>query len=157
MRPRGLAFSAGNVGEVAVWRNDKWNPIGDYGYLDEDGYFFPKGRSDDVIKSSGYRIGPFEIENVLEKHPMVQKAAVVGSPDKERGEIVKAFIIPKEKVEKPEGLIKELQTFVKGRLSAHEYPKEIEFVTELPETPDGKLQRKALKRREYEKQNLKVA
>lgn len=143
----------GQVGEVAVWRNDKWNRIGDYGYLDEDGYFFPKGRSDDVIKSSGYRIGPFEIEATLEKHSAVEKAAVVGSPDKERGEIVKAFVIVREGCGKTLELVKELKAFVKGRLSMHEYPKEIEFVDELPETPDGKLKRKVLKLMEYERKS----
>jgi len=147
----GNELPPGEVGEVAVWRKDKWNRIGDYGYLDEDGYFWPKGRSDDVIKSSGYRIGPFEIESVLEKHPAVQRAAVVGSPDKERGEIVKAFIIPRPDVRQTEELKSDIQNFVKTRLSMHEYPKEIEFVSELPETPDGKLKRKLLKQMEYER------
>jgi len=147
----GNELPPGETGEVAVFRKGKWNRIGDYGYLDEDGYFWPKGRSDDVIKSSGYRIGPFEIETVLEKHPAVQRAAVVGSPDKERGEIVKAFIIPAPDVEQTEGLISQIQDFVKTRLSMHEYPKEIEFINELPETPDGKLKRKVLKQMEYEK------
>lgn len=149
----GQELPRGEVGQVAVWRNDKWDPIGDYGYLDESDYFFPKGRSDDVIKSSGYRIGPFEIEATLEKYPGVQQAAVVGSPDEERGEIVKAFIILDEGVEQSEGLSAELKAFVKGRLSMHEYPKEIEYVDELPETPDGKLKRKLLKKMEYERKN----
>lgn len=153
----GKEVPRGEVGEVAVWRNGKWNPIGDYGYLDADDYFFPKGRSDDVIKSSGYRIGPFEIESTLEKHPCVQKAAVVGSPDKERGEIVKAFIVVRGGVWKTEELAKELKNFVKGRLSMHEYPKEIEFIDELPETPDGKLKRKVLKNMEYERKKELLA
>ena len=152
----GKELSPGETGQAAVWRKGKWSGIGDYGYLDEDGYFFPKGRSDDVIKSSGYRIGPFEIETVLEKHPAVQRAAVVGSPDKERGEIVKAFIIPASNVKVTDELKSEIQNFVKTRLSMHEYPKEIEFVEELPETPDGKLKRKVLKKREYEKKGKKV-
>ncbi|MDY6968121.1 MAG: AMP-binding protein [Spirochaetota bacterium] len=144
------------IGQVAVWRKDKWNPIGDYGFFDEDGYFWPQGRSDDVIKSSGYRIGPFEIENVLEKHPSVQKAAVVGSPHEERGELVKAFIILESSTKPSEELVKEIQDFVKERLSMHEYPKLIEFVDQVPETPDGKLKRKELKRMEYEKMGVKL-
>lgn len=147
----GNELPPGEIGEVAVWRKGAWNRIGDFGYLDEDGYFWPKGRSDDVIKSSGYRIGPFEIETVLEKHPAVERAAVVGSPDKERGEIVKAFIVPASHVEQSERLKSEIQDFVKERLSMHEYPKEIEFISELPETPDGKVKRKVLKQMEYER------
>ncbi len=147
----GNELPAGKIGEVAVWRKGKWNRIGDYGYFDEDGYFWPKGRSDDVIKSSGYRIGPFEIETVIEKHPTVKEAAVVGSPDKERGEIVKAFIVLDEGVEQTAELKKDIQDFVKTRLSMHEYPKEIEFIGELPKTPDGKLKRKVLKKMEYER------
>ena len=152
----GNVLPPGEIGEAAVWRKDKWNRIGDYGYLDEDGYFWPKGRSDDVIKSSGYRIGPFEIENVLERHPAVQGAAVVGSPDKERGESVKAFIVLAPDVEQTEELKSQIQDFVKTRLSMHEYPKEIEFVNELPETPDGKLKRKVLKQMEYERKGKQL-
>jgi len=147
----GNELPPGKTGEVAVWRKGKWSSIGDYGYFVEEGYFWPKGRSDDVIKSSGYRIGPFEIESVVEKHPAVQRAAVVGSPDKERGEIVKAFIVTAPNVEGTEELKSEIQGFVKTRLSMHEYPKEIEFLPKLPETPDGKLKRKVLKKMEYEK------
>jgi acetyl-CoA synthetase len=150
----GRELPPGETGQVAVWRKDQWNPIGDYGYFDEEGYFFPKGRSDDVIKSSGYRIGPFEIETVLEKHPAVEKAAVVGSPDEERGEIVKAFIVAAPGAEKTEGLIREIQQFVKSRLSLHEYPKEIEFADDLPETADGKLMRKVLKKMEYDRKGV---
>ncbi len=152
----GKELPPGEIGEVAVWRNNKWNPVGDSGYIDGEGYFWPKGRSDDVIKSSGFRIGPFEIETVLEKHPLVQKAAVVGTPDKERGELVKAFIVLREEAKPTERLKAEIQDFVKERLSMHEYPKEIEFVPEVPETPDGKLKRKELKKREYEKKGVKL-
>ena len=133
------------------------NQSGDSGYFDEEGYFFPQGRSDDVIKSSGYRIGPFEIEAVLEKHPAVKKSAVVGTPDKERGELVKAFIILNAGFASSDGLIAEIQNFVKTRLSMHEYPKEVEFMDELPETPDGKLKRKVLKKSEYEKKGKKLS
>ncbi|MFH0811337.1 MAG: AMP-binding protein [Pseudomonadota bacterium] len=153
---KGQENPPGKAGEVAVWRKGEWSNIGDSGYFDEEGYFWPQGRSDDVIKSSGYRIGPFEIENVLERHPAVQKSAVVGSPDKERGEIVKAFIILKPEFKPSEALVSEIQNFVKTRLSMHEYPKEIEFIAELPETPDGKLKRKELKQREYEKKLKEV-
>jgi acetyl-CoA synthetase len=153
----GNELPPGKIGEVAVWRKGKWNLIGDSGYFDDEGYFWPKGRSDDVIKSSGFRIGPFEIETVLEKHPAVQKAAVVGSPDKDRGEIVKAFIIPRLNCEPSEVLKSEIQNFVKTRLSMHEYPKEIEFVSEFPETPDGKIKRKELKKREYERKFGNIA
>ena len=152
----GKELPPGEIGEVGVWRNGKWNLIGDSGYLDEDGYFWPKGRSDDVIKSSGFRIGPFEIETVLEKHPGVQKAAVVGTPDKDRGELVKAFIILKDNAAPTENLKAEIQDFVKERLSMHEYPKEIEFIDELPETPDGKVKRKELKKREYERKGVSL-
>jgi acetyl-CoA synthetase len=147
----GNELPPGEIGHVAVWRHNKWNPIGDYGYIDEEGYLFPKGRSDDVIKSSGYRIGPFDIESTLEKHSAVKKAAAVGSPDKDRGEIVKAFIVVRSNVDKSEALINELKIFVKDHLSMHEYPREIEFVDTIPETPDGKLQRKVLKKLEYDR------
>ncbi len=150
----GNEVQRGITGQVAVWRNNKWNPIGDYGYLDDNEFFFPKGRSDDVIKSSGYRIGPFEIEIALENHSTVQKAAVVGSPDEERGEIVKAFVVTNENVEKTSELIDDLKSFVKSHLSMHEYPREIEFVESLPETPDGKLQRKKLKKMEYDRKQV---
>ena len=105
-----------------------------------------KGRIDDIIISAGYTIGPIEIETTLEKHPAVRKAAVVGSPDKERGEIVKAFIVTDRNPN--DELRREIQDFVKTRLSKHEYPREIEFINDLPKTPDGKIKRKELKERE---------
>lgn len=152
----GNELPPGKTGQVAVWRKGNWGLVGDYGYFDEDGYFWPQGRSDDVIKSSGYRIGPFEIETVLEKHPAVQRSAVVGSPDEERGEIVKAFIILDPGRGPSDELKSEIRDFVKKHLSMHEYPREIEFINELPETPDGKLRRKVLKQMEYEKKGRKL-
>ncbi|MBS9719762.1 AMP-binding protein [Tianweitania sp. BSSL-BM11] len=107
------------------------------------------GRNDDVITSSGYRIGPFDVESALVEHPAVVEAVVIGKPDPERTEIVKAFIVLKPGVAS-DGLADELSTFVKKRLSAHAYPREIEFVTELPKTPSGKVQRFILRNREKE-------
>jgi len=142
----------GKIGQIATWRGGKWIRVGDAVYTDEDGYFWYKGRTDDIIISAGYTIGPSEIEEVLEKHPAVKKAAIIGSPDQERGEIVKAFIIP-EGIPGEE-LKKEIQEFVKDRLSKHEYPREIEFVKELPETPDGKIKRNELKQYERAKKGV---
>ena len=127
---------------------------GDAAYIDEDGYFWYKGRIDDIIISAGYTIGPIEVEKALEKHPAVTEAAVVGSPDKDRGEVVKAFIVLNR--EPTEELQREVQQFVKTRLSKHEYPREIEFVSELPRTLDGKIRRKVLKQREYERAGKKL-
>ena len=150
----GKALPPGETGQVAIWLGDRWVTLGDAAYVDEDGYFWYKSRIDDIIISAGYTIGPIEIENVLEKHPMVREAAAVGSPDKDRGEIVKAFIIPNGKP--TEELKQEVQEFVKTRLSKHEYPREIEFVDELPKTPDGKIRRKVLREREYERAGKKL-
>ncbi len=144
----------GEVGQIAIGTKKGWMKMGDAAYIDEDGYFWYKTRIDDIIISAGYTIGPIEIENVLEKHPAVYEAAVVGSPDKDRGEVVKAFIIPN--CEPTEELKRDVQEFIKTRLSKHEYPREIEFVSELPKTPDGKIKRKELKVREYERANKPV-
>ncbi|MBW1999040.1 MAG: AMP-binding protein, partial [Deltaproteobacteria bacterium] len=141
----------GKVGQIAVLRGDKWMKIGDSAYVDEDGYFWYVSRIDDVIISSGYTIGPIEVEGALLKHPAVEECAVVGSPDKNRGEIVKAFIKLKEEYQASEDLAKEIQGFVRSRLSKHEYPREIEFIDELPRTPDGKIKRKELKEEEKKK------
>lgn len=143
---------AGTLGDLAVLRKGKWIRVGDAAYVDEDGYYWHKGRSDDIIISAGYTIGPFEIEEVLEKHPDIERVAVIGVPDEERGEIVKAIIIPK--IEPSDALKKDIQEFVKTRLSKHEYPREIEFVKEIPSTPDGKIQRNALKKIERAKKGL---
>jgi acetyl-CoA synthetase len=140
---KGNECPPGKEGQVALWNGREWIRAGDIVYQDEDGYFWYKCRADDVIISSGYTIGPIEIEEVLKKHPAVIEVAVVGSPDKERGEVVKAFI--KTNRNPSEQLKEEIQEFVKANLSKHEYPREIEFLKELPKTPDGKIKRKELR------------
>ncbi|MEA2109667.1 MAG: AMP-binding protein [Pseudomonadota bacterium] len=167
----GEPVSPGVIGQIAVkspdpvmflqyWQNspatrDKflgdWLLTGDLAKKDEDGYFWFNGRADDVITSSGYRIGPAEIEDCLMKHPAVSMVAVVGSPDKERTEIVKAFIIPKTDVSLGPEIEKDIKNFVKVRLAAHEYPRKIEFVTELPMTTTGKIKRRELKQLEIKR------
>ncbi len=122
-----------------------WLLTGDVGHRDEEGYFWFHGRNDDVIISGGYRIGPTEIEDCLMRHPAVAMVAVIGVPDKVRGEVVKAFIVPREGREINDALCADVQAFVKSRLSAHEYPRQIEFRTELPLTITGKIRRKDLR------------
>ena len=166
-RPRG------ELGEIAVnracngeadpvffleyWKNpqatkDKfigdWGLTGDQGKMDEDGYLWYQGRSDDVIKSAGYRIGPAEIESCLVKHPAVANAAVIGKPDATRGAIVKAFIVLQPGERPSKQLEEDIQRHVRGRLAPYEYPKEIEFIDALPMTTTGKVQRKELRKRE---------
>ncbi|PLT32098.1 AMP-binding protein [Bacillus sp. V5-8f] len=114
---------------------------GDAGSRDEDNFLYFSGRSDDIISSSGYRIGPFEVESALMGHDAVAEAAVIGVPDERRGEIVKAFVVLRPGFVPSEELSMELSQFVKGNLSAHTYPREIEFIDALPKTPSGKIQR----------------
>jgi len=161
----GMVVPPGTMGEIAIqrpdpvmfleyWRNpdankDKyirdWCLTGDLAKKDEDGYLWFVGRKDDLITSSGYRIGPAEIEECLMKHPSVGMVAVVGIPDKVRTEIVKAFIVLKQGVSPAPELEENIKNFVKIRLAAHEYPREIEFINELPMTTTGKIIRKELK------------
>jgi acetyl-CoA synthetase len=166
----------GDLGEIAVnrrfngqpdpvffleyWKNEKatkdkfigdWGCTGDQAKMDEDGYLWYQGRSDDVIKSAGYRIGPAEIESCLVKHPAVQNAAVIGKPDATRGSIVKAFVVLQPGHSPSEALIDEIQNHVRGRLAPYEYPREIEFINALPMTTTGKVQRKELRKREEAK------
>src|SRR5205807_7593536 len=115
-------------------RDDSWCRTGDTAVVDADGYYWYQGRSDDVFKAAGYRIGPSEIENCLVKHPAVANAAVVPKPDKERGALVKAYVVLAPGVEGSEALIEQLQAHVKGKLAPYEYPKEIEFIAALPMT-----------------------
>lgn len=128
-----------------------WLLTGDVGHMDPEGYVWFKSRDDDVITSGGYRIGPGEIEECLIKHPAVGLAAAVGIPDPVRTEIVKAFVQLKPGVAPTEELKKEIQSFIKTRLAAHEYPREVEFVQEFPLTTTGKIMRRELKRMDIEK------
>lgn len=121
---------------------------GDQASKDEDGYFWFEGRSDDIIISSGYTIGPFEVEDALVKHPAVQECAVVASPDEVRGNIVKAYIVLKENVNGNETLVKELQAHVKELTAPYKYPRKIDFIGELPKTTSGKIRRVELRQRE---------
>jgi acetyl-CoA synthetase len=124
---------------------------GDKAYKDEDGYYWFIGRDDDVIKASGYRIGPFEVESALIEHPAVQEAAVVGSPDDIRGLIVKAFVILKPGIKPSEPLVREIQNHVKKVTAPYKYPRAIEFVDSLPKTISGKIKRNELRDREMKK------
>jgi acetyl-CoA synthetase len=124
-----------------------WLITGDLGVMDEDGYFWFKGRKDDVITSRGYRIGPSEIEDVLISHPAVAIAAVIGVPDPQLTEKIKAFIIPAQGYAESEDLIAELKQIVRNRLAHHEVPHFFEFVDELPMTTTGKIMRRALRDR----------
>jgi acetyl-CoA synthetase len=168
---QGNVLPPGEDGQIAGWRHDPivmleywrnpeatrakyagdWLLTGDLGRIDEDGYVYFKSRDDDVITSGGYRIGPGEIEECLMKHPAVAMVGVVGIPDKVRTEIVKAFVQLRPEVAPSEGLKADLANHVKTRLAAHEYPREVEFVTELPLTTTGKIMRRELRRLDAEK------
>ncbi len=128
-----------------------WYLTGDKGCKDEDGYIWFLGRSDDLIKSSGYRIGPFEVESALQEHRAVLESAVIGVPDELRGQIVKAFVVLRPGFIAGPSLVKELQEHVTGVTAPYKYPREIEFVTELPKTISGKVRRVELRERERAK------
>ncbi|TCS94943.1 acyl-CoA synthetase [Hazenella coriacea] len=132
----------------AAFRGD-WYLTGDRARMDEEGYFWFEGRSDDIIISSGYTIGPFEVEDALVKHPKVKECAVVASPDPIRGSIVKAFVVLKENIPSSDELVTELQNHTKVVTAPYKYPREIEFVNQLPKTTSGKIRRIEL--REMEK------
>jgi acetyl-CoA synthetase len=145
---------------LGYWKNEaataakfigEWMTTGDLGRVDEDGYFWFLGREDDVITSGAYRIGPGEIEDCLLKHPAVALAAAVGVPDPLRTEIVKAFVVTKPGHAGDADLARAIQDFVRTRLAAHEYPREIEFVSELPMTATGKIVRRVLRQRERDR------
>jgi acyl-coenzyme A synthetase/AMP-(fatty) acid ligase len=128
-----------------------WLLTGDRAAKDADGYLWFRGRSDDVINSAGYRIGPLEVENALLEHDAVRICAVVGSPDAERGEIVKAFVVLRRDVAASEALTKALQDHVKTCTAPYKYPRAVEYVDELPMTLTGKIRRRTLRDREYRK------
>lgn len=124
---------------------------GDKAHKDEDGYYWFEGRGDDIIISSGYTIGPFEVEDALVKHPYVKECAVVASPDEIRGNVVKAFIVLRDGISKDKlNLVEELQEHVKRLTAPYKYPRKIEFLDELPKTISGKIRRIELRKRELE-------
>ena len=147
-RPIGLyrEYWGNPAATQATYRGDYYI-TGDRAYRDEDGYFWFVGRADDVIISSGYRIGPFEVESALIEHPAVLESAVVAKPDPVRGEIVKAFVVLREGYEPSDKLATELQDFVKNLTAPYKYPREIEFESELPKTVSGKIRRVELRQR----------
>jgi acetyl-CoA synthetase len=149
---------------LGYWKNDaataakftgdpasSWCRTGDTALMDDDGYLWYQGRSDDMFKAAGYRIGPSEVESCLVEHPAVANAAVVPKPDAERGAVVKAFIVVAAGHEAGDALTEELQTHVRDRLAPYEYPKEIEYVEALPMTTTGKVQRRVLRLLEEER------
>lgn len=169
---KGNALPPGELGEIALdaagdpvvfleyWNNreattekfiGRWLATGDMAVKDEEGYLVFNGRKDDVINSAGYRIGPTEVESSLLQHPAVAEAAAIGVPDELRGEVVKGFVKLKSGYVPSEKLKKEIQDFVKTRLSAYAYPREIEFIDELPLTTTGKVKRRELRELERSK------
>jgi acetyl-CoA synthetase len=128
-----------------------WYNTGDKAIKDDDGYFTFVGRGDDIIKASGYRIGPFEVESVIQEHPAVAENAVIASPDPVRGEVVKAFIVLAPGYAASDRLAREIQDFVKARTAPYKYPREIQFMTELPKTVSGKIKRAVLRSQEVER------
>jgi acetyl-CoA synthetase len=165
IRADGSTCKPGELGQIAVKRPDPvmfleywkrpdatrdkfigdWMTTGDQGVADEEGYVRFVGRDDDVITSAGYRIGPGEIEDCLIRHPAVALAAAIGKPDPMRTEIVKAFVQLKPGFAPSNTLAVEIQDFVRTRLSAHEYPREVVFVDEMPMTTTGKVIRRLLR------------
>lgn len=147
-RPVGLFLEYWHASEAtAKCTRNGWYLTGDCARVDEDGYFWFIARADDIIKSSAYRIGPFEIESALMEHPSVAEVAVVGKPDPERGEIVKAFVVLARGFEPRAALAAELQEHAKRVTAPYKYPREIEFLDELPKTVTGKIRRVELKAR----------
>jgi acetyl-CoA synthetase len=126
-----------------VYKNGDWFRTKDRGWTDEEGYFYHGGRADDVIISAGWTMGVKEIEDTLLKHEAVAEVAVIGVPDALRGQIVKAYVVCRR--EQTDQLVEELQDFTRSRLSLHEYPRQIEFVSALPKTPSGKVNRQVLR------------
>jgi acetyl-CoA synthetase len=167
----GEPVKVGDTGEIAIrtddpvvmkeyWKNpaamkekfvNGWCVTGDLGHMDDEGYVYFQGRSDDVIKTSGYRVGPAEIEAKIIEHPAVASCAVVGVPDERRGQAIKAFIKLFPGRQPSQEMIDEIQKHVKTRLAAHEYPREFEFIDEFPMTVTGKIRRRDLRARELEK------
>lgn len=150
--PEALCMSYENNPEAneRYWKNGLFR-TGDLAYRDEEGYYFYVSRVDNIIKSSGYRIGPFEVESALIKHPAVLECAVTGVPDEQRGNIIKASVILAEGFAPSDELAKELQVFVKERTAPYKYPKIVDFVTELPKTISGKIRYNVIREKDEKK------
>jgi acetyl-CoA synthetase/medium-chain acyl-CoA synthetase len=175
--PDGRPCAPGDVGDIGVrgdpptlfrgyYKNDEetrasrrgdWYLTGDRAQKDDDGYFWFVGRSDDVISSGAYRIGPFEVESALLEHPAVLESAVVGSPDPDRGNVVKAFVVLRAGQAPSAELVRELQEHCKRVTAPYKYPREIEFVAELPKTRSGKIRRVELRAAELAKKGATAA
>jgi acetyl-CoA synthetase len=169
--PDGVPVRVGDSGEIAIrrdspvvmreyWKNPaamsekfkgEWCMTGDLGHMDDEGYIFFAGRNDDVIKSSGYRIGPSEIEAKIMEHKSVASCAVIGVPDPQRGQSIKAFVKLLPGFQSSDAMIEEIRTHIKTRLAAHEAPREFEFIDEFPSTVTGKVMRRELRAREERK------
>jgi len=168
----GNTVKDGTVGEIAVWREGDpvvfleywhnpaatrakftggWGRTGDLASRDSDGFYWYNGRTDDMIKSAGYRIGPAEIENCLLKHAAIANAAVIGVPDAERGEVIRACLVLAPGATPSEALKRQIQEHVRLRLAPYQYPREIEFLDALPMTTTGKVQRRVLRERSAQK------
>lgn len=149
-RPAGLfqGYKDDDERTAACFKGD-WYLTGDRATRDQDGYFWFVSRSDDVILSSGYRIGPFEVESALIEHAAVVESAVVSSPDETRGEVVKAFVVLAPGTLGDDALAKELQDHVKSVTAPYKYPRRIEFVDALPKTMSGKIRRVELRAKEW--------
>ena len=142
-----------DIDRQRAYVHDGWNLSGDLCIRDEEGYFSYEARTDDMILTGGYNVSGLEVEAVLMEHSAIREVAVVGSPDKNRGQVVKAFIELRDKNLASDQLVIELQNFVKSQISAFKYPREVEFLEELPHTPTGKIQRGALRQIESHKKN----
>jgi acyl-coenzyme A synthetase/AMP-(fatty) acid ligase len=146
-----------NDEETRASRRGEWYLTGDRALKDDAGYFWFVGRADDVISSGAYRIGPFEVESALLEHPAVAESAVVGSPDPDRGNVVKAFVVLRPGFEPGAALAKELQEHCKRVTAPYKYPREIEFIAELPKTRSGKIRRVELRQAELQKKGATAA
>jgi 2-aminobenzoate-CoA ligase len=167
MDDAGHPLPAGHVGKLAVkgptgcryladdrqanYVRDGWNYTGDAYLMDADGYFVYQARTDDMIISAGYNIGGPEVEGALLAHPAVAECGVIGSPDAERGQIVKAFVVLKRGVDATDALTRELQDFVKRAIAPYKYPRAIEYIDGLPRTETGKVQRFRLRQLDEER------
>jgi acetyl-CoA synthetase len=145
-KPDGTPTEPGVVGELMLWKRDHWETTKDLAKIDDEGYFYHCGRADDVIISAGWTMSAVEIENTLLKHPDVREAACIGVADATRGQVAKAFIVTNRA--SSEEFVDELKKFTRERLSQHEFPRHVAFVSELPKTPAGKVHRKVLRDRE---------